>query len=48
MLVLLSGLERTEKQWRTLVESVGLKIVKIWVDDDTHEGNEAVIECEKI
>lgn len=46
MLVLLSGIERTEKQWRSLVESAGLKIVKIWYAEETNEGSEAVIECE--
>ena len=30
MMSLSSGLERTERQWRTLLDSVGLEIVKIW------------------
>jgi hypothetical protein len=35
--------ERTETQWRMLVESVGLKIVKIWT---VRRGVESLIECE--
>ncbi|KAL4813490.1 S-adenosyl-L-methionine-dependent methyltransferase [Aspergillus spinulosporus] len=35
--------ERTEKQWYALVESVGLKIVKIWT---RRRGVESLIECE--
>ncbi|KAL4791471.1 S-adenosyl-L-methionine-dependent methyltransferase [Aspergillus venezuelensis] len=35
--------ERTEKQWHALVESVGLKIVKIWT---RRRGVESLIECE--
>ncbi|KAL2869497.1 S-adenosyl-L-methionine-dependent methyltransferase [Aspergillus lucknowensis] len=35
--------ERTEKQWHALVESVGLKIVKIWT---ARRGVESLIECE--
>ena len=30
MLALCSGMERTERQWRELLASVGLKIVNIW------------------
>lgn len=49
MMVLLDGgYERTEVQWKKLIESAGLRIVKIWYADDTGEGSEAVIECEKI
>ncbi|KAI0167667.1 O-methyltransferase [Pestalotiopsis sp. NC0098] len=44
MLVLLGGIERTESQWKSLVESAGLEIVKIWYADETNEGSEAVIE----
>lgn len=35
-----SGMERSEKQWHALLDSVGLDIVKIW----TSEGAEAVVE----
>ncbi|GLA63131.1 hypothetical protein AtubIFM54640_004270 [Aspergillus tubingensis] len=35
--------ERTEKQWRALVESAGLKITKIWT---VRRGVESLIECE--
>lgn len=48
MMVLNTGIERTEKQWKNLLESVGVKIVKIWSVGDISEGNEAVIECEKV
>jgi hypothetical protein len=30
MIALVSGLERTEMQWRTLLESIGLEVVRIW------------------
>lgn len=30
MMALVSGLERTEMQWRALLESIGLEVVKIW------------------
>jgi hypothetical protein len=40
MMSLCSGVERSEKQWRDLIDSVGLQIVKIW----RTEGAEAVIE----
>lgn len=32
MMVMAAAMERTEKQWRTLMDSVGLKIEKIWTD----------------
>ncbi|RAL08720.1 o-methyltransferase [Aspergillus homomorphus CBS 101889] len=35
--------ERTESQWRALIESVGLKVVKIWT---ARRGVESLIECE--
>ncbi|KAJ5163998.1 Winged helix-turn-helix transcription repressor DNA-binding [Penicillium coprophilum] len=35
--------ERTERQWHSLLESVGLKIVKIWT---AQKGVESLIECE--
>ncbi|KAL3260276.1 hypothetical protein ABHI18_004719 [Aspergillus niger] len=35
--------ERTEKQWRALVESAGLKITSIWT---VRRGVESLIECE--
>ena len=40
-----SGIERTERHWRTLCSSVGLEIVKIWSAD---RGNESVIELKKM
>lgn len=30
MMMLVSGLERTEMQWRDLLDSVGLEVVRIW------------------
>jgi hypothetical protein len=41
MLTLLSAMERSESQWRSLLESAGLKIVKIWPG-----APESVIEAE--
>ena len=41
MMSILAAMERTEKQWRELVESAGLKITKIW---PTAEDSEAIIE----
>ncbi|KAL4804202.1 S-adenosyl-L-methionine-dependent methyltransferase [Aspergillus unguis] len=35
--------ERTERQWHTLLESAGLKIIKIWT---AQRGVESLIECE--
>lgn len=35
--------ERTAKHWHSLVESVGLKIIKIWT---AQRGVESLIECE--
>jgi len=43
MMSLCAGIERSEKQWRALLESVGLEIIKIWSTD----GVEAVIEAKK-
>jgi len=40
MMSLCAGIERSEKQWRELIDSAGLKIVKFW----RTEGVEAVIE----
>ncbi|KAK1590435.1 S-adenosyl-L-methionine-dependent methyltransferase [Colletotrichum navitas] len=43
MMTLFSAKERTEEQWRNLLEPAGLKIVKIWTKG---EGVESLIECE--
>lgn len=41
MLTLLSGMERTEKQWRALIDQGGLNVIDIWrPEGDT----EAIIE----
>jgi hypothetical protein len=40
MLALCAGVERSEKQWRALLDSIGLQIIKIW----RTAGVEAVIE----
>ena len=44
MLMLLSGMERSEGQWKALLNSVGLDIKKIWRTDGV---SEAVIEAKK-
>lgn len=40
MLVLLNGMERTETQWKELLSSVGLEVVKFWYNnaDNNQEG----------
>ena len=43
MLALGAVKERTEKDWRTMAESVGLKITGIWTKE---QGTESLIECE--
>lgn len=43
MMTLLASQERTAAQWQQLVESAGLKVVKIWTD---LKGAESLIECE--
>ncbi|KAL8703633.1 MAG: hypothetical protein Q9201_003203 [Fulgogasparrea decipioides] len=43
MLVLCSTKERTEKDWRVMVEQAGLKVTGIWTQE---QGSESVIECE--
>lgn len=48
MMLLSAGIERTQQQWQRLLESAGLKIVEVWLADNLSEGNEAVIECEKV
>ena len=42
MMGLHAGMERSEKQWRTLLDSAGLKVVKIWQE---LKGGEGVIEA---
>ncbi len=43
MMVLGGVRERTETQWRALLESVGLKVVKMWTYE---QGTESLIEAE--
>jgi hypothetical protein len=38
MMVSLSGMERTETQWRALLNSVGLDVLKFWTISDEREG----------
>ncbi|KAL8721599.1 MAG: hypothetical protein Q9225_001763 [Loekoesia sp. 1 TL-2023] len=45
MLALGAVKERTEKDWRTMVEQVGLKITGIWTKE---QGSESLIECELV
>jgi hypothetical protein len=42
MMMFLSGIERTERQWNTLLDRCGLEIVKIW---KTRSDYESVIEA---
>lgn len=44
MLMLLSGMERSEKQWKALLESLGLEVKNIWRKEGVGEG---VIEARK-
>lgn len=44
MLMLLSGMERSESQWRALFESLGLMVKNIWRKEGVGEG---VIEARK-
>ena len=46
MMSLLAGMERTERQWVELVESAGLRVVKVWKSPDFRDC-EGVIEVEK-
>ena len=38
LMALLSGMERTETQWKELLDSVGLKVVKFWTIGAEAEG----------
>jgi hypothetical protein len=47
MMAVLTGMERSRKQWMELLESVGLKVIHIWQspDKDDCEGIiEAIVE----
>jgi len=43
MMSIQCGSERTETDWKVLLESVGFKITKIWL---VEEGSESLIEAE--
>ncbi|KAL4887927.1 S-adenosyl-L-methionine-dependent methyltransferase [Aspergillus ambiguus] len=43
IMMAIASTERTESHWTQLIESAGLKIVKIWT---VHKGVESLIECE--
>ena len=43
MMGLFASQERTEKQWRKLLDDAGLKILNIWT---VERGVESLIECE--
>ncbi|KAH6843416.1 S-adenosyl-L-methionine-dependent methyltransferase [Chaetomium sp. MPI-CAGE-AT-0009] len=45
VLSLLSSRERTEADWRRLLEGAGLRVIKIW-GTDKQNGVESLIECE--
>jgi hypothetical protein len=43
MMANFAATERTESAWRVMLESVGLRVVRVW----TYEiGTESLIECE--
>lgn len=42
MMMFLSGMERTERQWKILLDRCGLEIVKVW---KTRSDYESVIEA---
>ena len=44
MMLFLSGMERSESQWKAVLDSAGLEIKKIWRADGI---SEAVIEARK-
>ena len=49
MMGLAASAERTETEWRHLLESVGLKLVKIWTADSAAESlMEAVLDEEQV
>ena len=37
MMMLVSGMERSEAQWTNLLHSVGLEVRKIWRSEGVHE-----------
>lgn len=43
VMAILGGMQRNEKQWIDLLQSVDLDVVKIW--NSPHEGDEAIIEA---
>lgn len=43
VMAILGGMQRNEKQWIDLLQSVDLDVVKIW--HSPHEGDEAIIEA---
>jgi exonuclease VII small subunit len=45
MMAFNSGMERTAKQWRELLESVGLRVIKVW--EPAEEGADGIVEAIK-
>lgn len=43
VMAILGGMQRNEKQWIDLLQSVDLDVVKIW--NSPYEGDEAIIEA---
>lgn len=43
MMMTLGAAERTEKQWRELIESTGLRVIKIW---GANRHSQSLIECQ--
>ena len=45
MMAFNAGMERTEKQWRVLLENAGLRVIKVWEPLEDADGIvEAVLE----
>lgn len=38
MMTFNSGMERSRKQWRLLLETAGFEVVKFWIPDDDADG----------
>ncbi|KAL7651438.1 hypothetical protein ACMYSQ_011156 [Aspergillus niger] len=48
MMNMFSSLERTDKQWLSLLERAGFKIVKVWRSDDQGTGSNALFEAVRV
>ncbi|RDH29264.1 S-adenosyl-L-methionine-dependent methyltransferase [Aspergillus welwitschiae] len=48
MMNMFSSLERTDKQWLSLLERAGFKVVKVWRSDDQGTGSNALFEAVRV